>query len=430
MSLGLSAALLTTSSPVAGSIARDCYGLDPTISGSEGNDFLVGTAGDDVISAEGGDDVILGKDGNDVVCGGDGNDLVSGGKGIDFVVGGPGADTIRGDTGTDWLFDADPTIEVEPVAGIIPGTLDDSRDILIGGNGTDLLTGEGGDDVLIGGSGRDYVHGLVSPGSLAIDLGAGLVWSAGGGTDTLRSIENAVGSSHPDVIVGDAGPNQVGGLSASDRLLGGGGVDVLFSSIEGSEISGGGDAGDMLWILSPDPVRVDLTLGTARATGGSRTVDAIEGFTDVVGTQFDDVLIGDGEANALFGVGGSDRLIGGDGDDSLLADGPDYLRAQAEEGRKGGADFLDGGEGNDLLDGGPLKDGCVRGETKRSCETNSPPDASSCTDPDLDCTWPLAIHGVEDPTGILTMLVNGSDASFTRADLEWMWFLLSKARPS
>jgi hypothetical protein len=64
-----------------------CKGLEPTILGTQGDDFLVGTAGDDVIIGLYGNDIIYGGGGNDIICGGFGNDLLWGGAGNDRLFG-------------------------------------------------------------------------------------------------------------------------------------------------------------------------------------------------------------------------------------------------------------------------------------------------------------------------------------------------------
>lgn len=412
----------------AGSITDECFGLAPTITGSPGSDLLEGTSGPDVIHGGDGDDVLLGGGGNDVLCGGDGNDLVSGGKGIDFVVGGTGADTVRGDHGADWIFDVDPTVEVPKLLGLLPHAADEDQDALLGGPGADFLAGEGGDDVLDGGKGQDIVHGLSVSDPLVVDLGAGFVASAAGGVDLLRSIEHAVGGLSSDLIVGNSGDNVLGGLRGSDRVFGGAGDDVLYATLESSYLAGGGDPGDLLWIAAAVPTRVDLATGTARSLEPNEArADVVHGFGNVQGTPFDDVLIGDAGDNELAGVGGSDRLIGSGGDDTLLGDGPDYVRSLFEEGRSGGQDFLDGGAGTDVADGGPRKDGCVNAEKAMSCEVDDAPPGSDCPDPDPNCSSPM---NLADRTGVLTTLFIVSDRSLDTADLDWIASMLARFVPS
>ena len=73
-----------------------------------------------------------GGPGNDVLIGGDGPDLLDGGRGDDVLIGGGGPDRLRGGAG---------------------------HDTLIGGAGNDFLGGDRGEDVLVAGTGRDTLIG-------------------------------------------------------------------------------------------------------------------------------------------------------------------------------------------------------------------------------------------------------------------------------
>ncbi|MCI0755554.1 Hint domain-containing protein [Teichococcus vastitatis] len=101
-----------------------------TISGSTGDDFLVG--GD--LS-----DIINGEDGNDTLIGRAGADNINGGTGRDQIFGNGGRDTLNGGAGND----------------VIDGGR--SADIINGGAGNDILTGGPGDDQIDGGNGTDIV---------------------------------------------------------------------------------------------------------------------------------------------------------------------------------------------------------------------------------------------------------------------------------
>ena len=122
--------------PEYGPFTRYCSGEEgdgvPTITGTSGDDRLVGTPGNDVIDGEGGDDRLFGKGGIDVLCGSDGEDLLKGGADLDILIGGEGADVIAG--GGDWDFAS-------------------------GGGGDDKLKGGAGDDFLVGGAGDDIING-------------------------------------------------------------------------------------------------------------------------------------------------------------------------------------------------------------------------------------------------------------------------------
>ncbi len=109
-----------------------CGGMDATIIGTAGNDFLQGTDGPDVIHGLGGDDIIKGFGGDDVICGGSGNDTLRGGAGKDTLKGNRGNDTLIGGRG---------------------------KDTLKGNRGNDTLKGNRGNDTIKGGLGNDFANG-------------------------------------------------------------------------------------------------------------------------------------------------------------------------------------------------------------------------------------------------------------------------------
>jgi uncharacterized repeat protein (TIGR01451 family) len=104
----------------------------PTISGTAGNDVLVGTNRADVIRAFSGDDQVFAGDGKDLICADLGADLVSGGPKNDTAIGGGGPDRLVGKAGGDTLK---------------------------GKKGRDRLRGNFGNDFLNGGRGRDSCKG-------------------------------------------------------------------------------------------------------------------------------------------------------------------------------------------------------------------------------------------------------------------------------
>jgi Ca2+-binding RTX toxin-like protein len=64
------------------------------ISGTAGNDSIVGGSGNDFLAGNSGDDSIVGGAGNDTIFGDGGNDWIEGGAGNDSVSGGGGQDSI------------------------------------------------------------------------------------------------------------------------------------------------------------------------------------------------------------------------------------------------------------------------------------------------------------------------------------------------
>ena len=86
-----------------------------SITGTKGNDNLIGTdrqdsitagQGDDLLDGRSSNDILRGGSGNDTLLGQDGNDKISGGSGDDTLVGGSGRDIVRGGSGAD-LFEFD-----------------------------------------------------------------------------------------------------------------------------------------------------------------------------------------------------------------------------------------------------------------------------------------------------------------------------------
>jgi hypothetical protein len=114
---------------------------DCTITGTPGNDELVGTPGDDVICGLDGNDTIDGGGGDDVLLGGPGDDLIDGGAGDDTLGGGSGDDLMDGGSGDDTLHGAT------------------GEDVLLGGDGDDLLDGGSGDDAMVTGNNG---HGILT----------------------------------------------------------------------------------------------------------------------------------------------------------------------------------------------------------------------------------------------------------------------------
>src|SRR5919106_5115835 len=99
----------------------------------------------------------------------------------------------------------------------------------------------------------------------------------GAGIDTLIGVENALGTSNADTLLGNDGANRLDTFAGTDNLVGRGGADTLIGGLQDDSF-GARDGG-------PDLVACG---------GGTDSVDA-----DLVGT---DTLI-DCE-NATFGVPG------------------------------------------------------------------------------------------------------------------------------
>jgi Ca2+-binding RTX toxin-like protein len=130
------------------------------------------------------------------------------------------------------------------------------------------------------------------------------------------------GTSGNDVLVGTADADTLEGLEGRDTLIGGPGADIL---------DGGADADTASYSSATAGVAVDLSTGVG--TLGDAAGDTLISIESLRGSNFDDILGGDGGNNSILGAGGNDTLYGGDGDDSLIGGA--------------GADVHEGGAGSD-----------------------------------------------------------------------------------
>ena len=120
--------------------------------------------------------------------------------------------------------------------------------------------GADGNDLIDGGVGIDTASWSEAPAhrdefgdryGMQINLAAGKAVALTGffiadptlETDTLRGIENAIGSAYQDLIYGDARANMLWGGGARDEISGGGGGDRLYGEA-GDDNLGGDDGND------------------------------------------------------------------------------------------------------------------------------------------------------------------------------------------
>ncbi|HYD37092.1 MAG TPA: M10 family metallopeptidase C-terminal domain-containing protein [Allosphingosinicella sp.] len=238
--------------------------------------------------------------------------------------------------------------------------------ILEGNGGDDVLSGLGGNDTLNGGDGSDTVSYTSATAGVTVSLADPNPHVTVEGSDTFISIENLTGSDFNDSLTGDGNANVLEGGNGADALDGGAGIDT--ASYAGSFF---GVTADLMEI---DPA----------------SLDDYTSIENLLGSNFNDVLMGDGGVNVVTGGAGNDVLLGGLGNDtldggagldtvsykratagvnvSLLAANP-HVTVEGSDTFVGienltGSDFddvltgnagnniLEGGLGNDTLDGG------------------------------------------------------------------------------
>jgi dipeptidyl aminopeptidase/acylaminoacyl peptidase len=186
------------------------------------------------------------------------------------IVGTPGNDTINGTAAADVIVAGDGN---DTINGL------DGNDIICGDYGNDRIKGGAGDDRYDAGAGVDTASFAASPAAVNANLTAGT--AAGEGNDQLVEIENLIGSSFDDVLIGEFGANAIRGGNGKDVIAGSRGNDQLF-----------GDLGADTFYSGP---------GDDEAFGGDGA----------------DTINGDDDNDRLFGEAGDDALLGYAGNDAL-----------------------------------------------------------------------------------------------------------------
>lgn len=241
----------------------------------------------------------------DLMFGLTGHDVLKGGGGQDFLYGGDDGDELQGGTGDDKLY----------------GEAGD--DVLSGGLGSDLIDGGDGDDVL------DYgLENGGAPASFALnplgvqqgDPQARYQLTNGGDTDTLVGVESIKLTDQSD---------QVRLLGDLDQYK-----DAPVVDMRGSAVASHQDE----VVASQSTTGIYFNLGSGKAVGLDQTTDRgllgwaaslagvafektdiqINGANSAIGTAYSDALIASsGDRNSgegyssLYGEGGNDLLVGG-----------------------------------------------------------------------------------------------------------------------
>ena len=235
----------------------------------------------------------------------------------------------------------------------------------IDANGDVLFTPAPG---FFGEAGFDYV---VSDGTL--------VSEAARVTVTV-SVNEIIGTSANNTLVGTAGADRILGRQGNDTITGGGGGDIIDGESGNDTLSGGdgddvfiyeggsngsdsvdggagfdtilGGAGDdFIDLVGIDPAdSIEMIDGGAgfdslRGSSGDNTLDftgiTIVNIERIIGRTGNDTIIGSAGNDTIDGSSGNDTLSGGDGDDVFIY-----------EGGSNGSDSVDGGAGFDTILGG------------------------------------------------------------------------------
>lgn len=322
-------------------------------------------------------EIIESSEENSPIVGDKGNNTLPGTLNDDIIQGLPGDDLLTGDLGNDTLQ---------------------------GGDGNDTLDGGSGEDLLNGGDGEDVVSYQEAIASVTVNLKTGSATNDSSNKDTLKNIENVIGSRFDDNLQGNPGKNQLIGGDGNDTLIGNSGADILeggtgddvyqleiknaggtqiednsgtdtlkltgvtlkLNSLAKGKIGFQQNGTDLMIDINKDGKATksnDITIkdfaSKSVETAGAGFIEAIgnlsgdeilatinKNSTTKTGNDRNNRLKGSNKDDYLDGKAGKDILTGRGGNDTLLGgDGNDRLQGN------GGNDVLDGGIGKDKLIG-------------------------------------------------------------------------------
>ncbi|WNF15810.1 choice-of-anchor U domain-containing protein [Microcystis aeruginosa] len=313
------------------------------ITGTSGNNNLVGGDGNDTLQGLAGNDTLNGGLGSDSLEGGNGNDVYYVDNSGDLVL-----ETVTGSTGgTDLVYASvsytlPNLVENLTLTGnsAINGTGNTLNNTIIGNNGNNYLLGDGGNDTLDGKAGVDTLDGGAGNDTYTIDnindviidsagtdtVSASISYTLAAGLENLTLTGNGnlngTGNTLNNTIIGNNGNNYLLGDGGNDTLDGKAGVDTL----------DGGAGNDTYTIDNLNDVIIDSAgTDTVSAPISYTLADNLENLTLTGSTAINGT--GNSANNTIIGNNGNNYLLGDGGNDTL--DG------------KAGVDTLDGGAGND-----------------------------------------------------------------------------------
>ncbi|WLG94598.1 calcium-binding protein [Pseudomonas sp. FP198] len=268
-----------------------------------------------------------GNDSDNIITGGSGNDTLYGGAGADQLIGGAGYDIA---SYLDSKVAMDINLKTGVHSGIAAGDTYTGIEAIRGSNFNDIFYGGSSPVAHDGAAGIDLVTYEQSDSAVTIDLTNGTNIGAAAG-QTYANIEMFQGSNFDDTLSGS-------GLK--DIFIGGAGADVIDGRV-------GLDSA--FYITSTTGISINLQ--TQINQGGDAEGDVLLNIEHVLGSHFNDVLVGDTGVNYLEGGLGNDVIDGGDGNDFLYGGLTSWIEPFKVDSSANGpqADILYGGGGNDTI---------------------------------------------------------------------------------
>jgi Ca2+-binding RTX toxin-like protein len=399
--------------PLPVQVSTDTLISIENVTGSNGNDTIVGNEVANVLDGRGGDDILDGGFGDDTLIGGTGLNTISyashdvaapAGEVSTITLGlnGGAGKYIRSDlvvipTAHFQVMETDSLFGFQNVTGsnnaeTINGN--ELANVLDGRGGNDTLDGGLGNDTIIGGPGINTVSYLSHDGLAPLPgeqdgVRLGLNGADGsfvrtelvsGGTqivetDVLRGIQNVTGSNASEGILGNELDNTLSGRGGNDDLIGGAGNDTLLGGADGDvydftvAANGANNVGndkisddsgadaivlDVHTHFSSARANNDLVLtltSDATGTGAVGTIQVLDHF----GTHpIEFLIVGNSVlslATSMTGGNGNGIISGTERNDVMDGGGGDDLLFG-----NAGNDRMQGGTGNDRLFGGSGND--------------------------------------------------------------------------
>ncbi len=382
---------------------------DDTAQGGDGDDDIHGEDGHDILKGDAGNDALVGGLGNDALEGGAGNDTLNGGGGDDSYIIGAGTDVIEDGAGNDTLFFTAPGYELFRFAFAQAGNdlrmthadgsntkivdfftggavenvqmnaaynlnlntfntwirqtaantnyqASTSANIIIGDQTNATISGNGGNDILYGGTGTDILYGGQNDDILIADAAGGDTLHGEYHNDIIYGSQNnwLYGDDGNDLIVlfsvnenminGNAGIDTVSfeniavdnifkidlqgerihldngtlkNIGNTENVIGTRFDDLIVGTAANNDLKGGAGIDAVSYASAGSGVTFNLSVTTAQNTVGAGT-NTVSGFENITGSNYNDTLTGDSGDNAIDGGTGNDAVQGGAGNDTLI----------------------------------------------------------------------------------------------------------------
>ncbi len=153
------------------------------------------------------------------------------------------------------------------------------------------------------------------------------------------------GTNGDDRMDGSNASERLNGLGGNDLLIALGGSDILAGGVGSDTLDGGAGSDTASYSDASSAVGIRLADDLFRA--GDAVGDVLISIENLEGSGYDDLLVGDSNANRIDGGDGDDKIYGWGGGDSVFGGlGDDEITTDK------GDDLIDGGAGADTIKGG------------------------------------------------------------------------------